>query len=198
MATHGVIDAKTWPADTTKTLNERYVTIVDFLLSAHAASLGISQVASYYGSTGTGHGYWDQSPHVSDGAFTVWAFNNATVPFYMLVSYNAVGNTQVGNSNPCAQDDRTAVNGLYFAFAQRVDGTNPWNGSTNVNGLDTKGTPVWTPGGSNLYAWPRTNSVGGSRSTNVEDAMGTGDPGTPVWTRLHFFCDENHVLSRRM
>ena len=193
MATHGVIDMRTWPANGSNVQNERYVALVDFLLSPQAASLGINQIASYYGVGGTGHGYWDQSPHVGEGAFTVWEFSAASTPFYMLLSYNSTGNTQQGNSTPCSMDNQTGYIGLYASFAMRVDGTNPWNGSININGLDTKGTPVWTAGGSTLLAWPRANSVGGSRVTNVEDCVGFTYPGN-AWGRHHFMCDENHVL----
>jgi hypothetical protein len=193
MTVHGVLDMRTWPANVNNVQNERYVALVNFLLSPQATSLGINQIASYYGVGGTGHGYWDETPHVGEGAFTVWEFSLASTPFYMMLSYNSTGNTQQGNSSPCSNDNLTTSPGVYAAFVMRVDGTNPWNGSINVNGLDTKGTPVWTAGGSTLLAWPRTNSVGGGHSTNAEDCVGFTTPAN-YWGRHHFMCDENHVL----
>lgn len=198
MTVHGIIDCYLNPSSSIETYNEAYVSTVRFLTSSFAQSIGIQLVSSYGGSGATGDDYWNGNRRYQTGAFSVWKFNNATLPFYMLMTYNVSNNAQIGNSTPCAYENAVGYSGVAFAFAQRADGGNPWNGTVLKQGADTKGNPVWTPGASTLYAWPRSNNTGGTYAvsrqgcSSIPQARSVAPNPNPG--RWHFVCDENNIL----
>jgi len=84
--------------------------------------------------------------------------------------------------------------GFHIVAACRKDGGNPWGGTTNNDGADTKGNPVWIDGGSVVFTTSRSNHntpvANGSYTSDkraivsVEDFRTTYSP-----SRLHFMGD---------
>lgn len=159
--------------------NEFFVGIVNFLDSL--TSIGVTRIASNWGvasvplNQGFGFQYWDQQFPPGSNAFGVWRFGNAAVPFNIFVTLVNVNTETVSPTtpstlsfNPSSSTNRTCV---AISIAQRLDGTNPWNGGTANAGADSKGTPFWTPGSSTLIAYPRVNSIQGASVANREAMM---------------------------
>lgn len=197
---------------------EYFVSLHNFL-SGTCSSIGVTRIASNYGSGGTGFGYWDTSPSATPGtnAWAVFRFGNAQIPFNVLiqvVNINSANVTTLGaNTNvtvPASNvGNQSTYYGVLITVAQRLDGTNPWAGGTANVGADAKATTVWTPGTSTLIAYPRTNSVGGGFATNREGCMnlnyvnlqvatgGANDQTNDIYnygTRSQFLADENNLL----
>jgi hypothetical protein len=189
------------------TSGEMYITIINTL--NRMSSLGITRIASNYGTAGTGFNYWDVGPTIGLNSWVVYRFANATIPFYMLIQCvipNTTNSTSIGT--PGAGSISTNWGGLTsygvaFAVSMRLDGLSPWNGTTNNNGIDTKGTPVWIPGASTLCAFPRVNSVGGTYATNreaitpiIDQSISTGQPypSSAYNQRMNIIVDENNFL----
>lgn len=216
MTTKGKIEVRINPG--IRATGEYFVSLHNFL-SGTCSSIGVTRIASNYGSGGTGFGYWDTSPSATPGtnSWAVFRFGNAQIPFNVLiqvVNINSSNGTTLGaNTNVTVVPNSVASNttnyGVLITVAQRLDGTNPWAGGTANVGADAKATTVWTAGTSTLIAYPRTNSVGGSFATNREGCMvlnevnlsnwglGVNDLNNDIYTygtRSHFLADENNLL----
>lgn len=104
------------------------------------------------------------------------------------------------------QGSSAAINVIAHACAVGIGGTggstlsvsngygNPWKGTSNNNGADTKGSTVWgTPsGGTSAYIWPRSNDGFGSFSALAQNMT----PVTPQYgsqnsTRFHILADDD-------
>lgn len=105
-------------------------------------------------------------------------------------SFNAGIGTAPGNPGQIYGAGGT---GIGFSIAYRDDGTNPWNGTTNANGLDTKGTPVWTTGSSVLHVLPRSNNTGGNHATNKQNLVGFPSV-VSAGDRYHLLADRDSFL----
>lgn len=147
-----------------------------------------TDMAKFVGSnilTKTGHGFerWDD-PDLASGnnAWAVFEFSSSTSKFWVLVQYSG---TSVGMSNrtfgqapgnpaytahyeykwdggfsdpdmlqtPWKNQCAVAVSVAYMP-----NGTSPWNGTSNDDGLDTKGSLVWK---ADAVKFPRGNDKGG-------------------------------------
>lgn len=186
---------------------------------ALSGSNGVTKIAFNKGLNGNvGMGLWDSAVPFTDNAFAVFRFGNAIIPFYIMIQVvwqgtntfgAAPGNPGLiyGNSYPWdITNNATQGGGVGIQYAQRLDGGNPWAGTQNNDGNDTKGTPVWSPGGSVLAVWPRNNSVGGNYVTNKENCFAflTGRNDSTSWFtsanpntnnvgfKVHFIADENN------
>lgn len=125
-----------------------------------------TRIASQKGTTviGTGalEGYHSDANASGDNAFAVYRWDRADgKKLYILVQWNYNSSMGASPGNPATPNQ---VNfGVGIQFAMRLDGGNPWNGTSNNDLLDTKNaTNVWVAGGSTLVVWPRTNGPGGS------------------------------------
>ena len=162
------------------TAQSAFVNIYSFL-NNNTGTLGIRRLAYHTGSKGTGMAdtrgmnFYDQANPAGENAWACFGFMSASVPWYVLVQWT--GGTAIGTApgSPALFESSAATTHMFaVAFAQRVDGGNPWNGSSGSNGIDTKGTPVWHPGTSSLVVHPRSNDAvrGGSHGTSRQNLMG--------------------------
>lgn len=210
MTVHGSIDHRILGGGNVNTsipVSEAFSALCNFLTSSWAVAAGVERIAYNIGSGGLGLGWWDMPDAVGNNAWAVYRFASASFPFYLLTQYSngsfATGSGSPGvlmGSNTSWQ--ATDAGGIGFAVAVREDGGNPWNGTTNNNGSDTKGTPVWTGGPSRLFAFPRSNNTGGSHATNKENCIGflynkTNDVNSIKYSgaRVHYLLDEDNFLA---
>lgn len=125
--------------------------------------------ASYYGNGGTGFDVTGGANPSGDNAWFMWEWNYTTSrqgrPVFGLAQW-AYNETLGTNGAPAACGLDNA--GLFVSFSAADGGGWTWTGSTNNNGADTKGTPVWDAGIQNLLVFPRANSAGGAYAANRE------------------------------
>lgn len=190
-----------------RVFNEAFVNLHDFL-SSTCAPLGVTRIACSSGSLGLGMSYWDTLSSASNNAWATFRFGSATTPFYVLIQYTESASLGASPGNPGLSDAGASdTYRLAVQVAMREDGGVAWNGTTNNNNTDTKGTPVWTAGGSRLHVFPRSNAPTGShvssmqnmhsfmRSTglfSVSDLFNMSEGGTGAVT--HWYADENNLL----
>jgi hypothetical protein len=188
-------------------VQEAFKTLFDFL----SASASWTRIAYFFGTTGgsiagatAGSDYWDGATPFMRHAFAVFEATNGTPkPWYLLIEFidgsaDAVpGGTIAGGSSGTPY----AGIGVQMACAVGAGGTpaNPWNGTTNNNGTDTKGTPWWVApgGGGKLYCFPRCNSAGGGAATNANDlawAYKTHYYSLATQTRFHIVTDDDCIV----
>lgn len=153
-------------------IQSTFISLYRFLLHA-SASLGISRLAYNTGSSLTGApliramNYYDETLPAGGNAFAAFRFNNATLPFDMLIqlasSDAALGAGPGGpaTGSGLAQGSSQTQRAIFYSFCQRLDGVTGWNGTTLNDGNDRKGNPVWNTG-SNVPTLlvPRSNSNG--------------------------------------
>lgn len=176
---------------------ENYVAWVNFI--RHCASNGLcTVVASQYGSGGTGEDFHDQANPAGENAFIYAEWDAGVLRFGVLVQWADSSSFGASPGNPGLLDASSTVDGVGFQMAFREDGTSPWNGTTNDNGADSKGTPVWTPGGSTVHVFPRSNNPGppaGSHNTNKENCTRGGDDlAVANFSRAHWVANEDGIF----
>lgn len=157
-----------------------YVNIFRFL-STLTGSGEVSRIAYNIGhvnsgALGNGLDFWGTPNQCGGNAWSVWRFNsgsNRAFDFYVLFQH-AGGNQTAALGNTSASygfipvADATYPNTYRGMFAYQVVASvnpttgiasNPWNGTTNNNGADAKGTPTWVTGsvGHDLYVVPANN-----------------------------------------
>jgi len=164
-----------------------------------------TRVALNWGSGGTGTDFWDGANPFGSNAFAVYCFPPSPQrlwSWYILIQWSAGATFGSAPGNPGLTDGGTGggVSNIAFAVAAALDSgdnpANPWNGTSNFDGADTKGATVWAaPGGGTLYVMPRSNDVGGSHATNKENCGPILLTGTTVDQRLHFAADEDSFWS---
>jgi|SRR5579885_3623928 len=177
------------------------------------------------GSSGTGTGFYDQANSFGFNAFFVVRSNATTVrPFdvYHLFQWSGAPNTGgqsmgtapgapalvVGSTQPINNNQTF----MAYAAAIGVGGTggstgspnngNPWKGTQNGNGADTKPAtgPIWgapTGGGTGVMIWPRSNNNVGSHRNQTQNMCAWGpsfssDANFP--TRLHIVGDDDSFV----
>ena len=215
MTVHGTIECRIPPgmysasAGTSNAVNEFFISLYNAF--NNLSSIGVTRIAYNKGNAGTGMTYWDQGSPPGNGAWALFRFGNATIPFYVLIqganltSYEAFTYASYAGCTPCVGVHNNYTTGYYnnvsIAVAMRADGTSPWGGTTVNTGTDTKSSPVWTPGSSTLAVFPRSDSVGGSQATNKEAvsclsfASSIANVTNPnLGCRLHVLADENNFL----
>src|SRR5579884_134895 len=154
------------------------------------------------GSSGTGTGFYDQANSFGYNAFFVVRSNATTTrPYdvYHMFQWSGAPN-QGGQSFGTAPGAPALVNGssqpvdgnhtfMGYAAAIGIGGTgesslspnngNPWKGTTNNNGADTKPStgPIWgapAGGGTGVIIWPRSNSNYGSHRQQTQNMGAVG------------------------
>ena len=118
--------------------------------TASLALPGVTGSANASGENAWGVWRWDKPDGSKVYIYMTWCWSN---------NFNTGGAVPTGGG--------IATFGVGIQFAQRSDNGNPWAGTTNNNGADTKANPVWTAGGggASLCVWPRANGPGGSGAT---------------------------------
>ena len=119
-----------------------------------------------------------------NGAFSVWRWNTSSLrnwEWYMLIQNSIFGGiTSSAEPGQINSFDVGGVSATGIAAAVGIqhetgsyDFFNPWNGTTNLNGTDSKGNPVWSSGSADsskdihVGALPRAN-ISGSRYAGDE------------------------------
>lgn len=146
--------------------------------------------ASNYGNGASGFDYHDGANPAGENAWAVFKFlasasSIRTTDFYVLIQWATNSSFGASPGNPGSIENATG-DGVGIIMAYREDNGDPWNGTTNANGADTKGTPVWT--GTGLHVLTKYNETG-ARSTNKEDLVQLWDLGAASSTRVHMCGD---------
>lgn len=182
-------------------IQETYVSLINFFDTL--TPIGVERIACNYGKaksswgssspynygvTGTGLDYWDKTDSAGPNSWVVYRWNNATVPFYMIMQWSFKYNGEPfgnapGDPGQASHSIGGSQGGIGVQFVYRADGTNPWNGTMNNDGSDTKGSVCWisSPGDNNLYIFSRTNSINGTE---------------PYATTKNYFMSFYHHVSR--
>ena len=153
------------------------------------ADPNMNRIASNYGSGGAGFDYSTGANPPGENAYGVWTKTSSAGTYYVLLqySYNNVFGTAPGNPGDVPQDY-----GVGIQIAYDTTGSTPWNGTTNNNGLDVKGTPVWVANGGNLVVLPRANGTTGTFATNKEAAAQIYAFGS-INNRFHVISDDDYI-----
>lgn len=181
----------------------------------------MTRIAYNVGSGGTGTDMWDGANPWGNHCWAVWQWGTSaarTYPIYVLMQCESGGgatNQAVGVApgDPASHSGNstgTSYSHLMINFAIGVGGDeNPWNGTTNDDGTDTKGGSaampvgndgngaVWrTPvGGSNLICYPRSNSAGGTYNPgNMRMMLPAVNDSNPAATRFHIIMDDDNLF----
>jgi hypothetical protein len=148
-------------------------------------------LASYYGFGGTGFDLTGGANPSGENAWFMWEWPSTVTshgkPVLGLCQWCYAEALGV-HGGPAAGYGNV---GVFLAFACSDGGGFPWTGTTNNNGADTKGTPVWDGGVQNLVPFPRINSYGGTYATNREGMspiIGFASP-----SRASFYVEENEL-----
>jgi hypothetical protein len=192
---HGLVNARILAARINDDANRDAFAIVAAFLDHLATAPGGSyttRIASYWGSGGTGFDRTGGSNPSGENAFGVWRLNTSAArtgggsalgAMYIFVAWADVSAPSGWLINSGTADGV----GIVVAFLE--DGNSPWNGTTNDNGADTKGTPLWVPGGSTLHVLERSCNAGGDDATNRENTRpAIQDKGSAVTTDHHVHC----------
>lgn len=177
------------------------------LLNSLTASGKVTRIAYNTGSNGSGTGYWDDPNPFGNNAWYCYRFNSSSVrtwDWYLLVQ-NASGSGNFGDSpgnpglsNGIAQIQSYNEGTIAMAAAAMVTtggvSVSPWNGTTNNNGEDNKGDPVWNSGsvGDVLRVLPRSNNSGGSHDASRENmAELFNSRSSTLSVRFHILIDDD-------
>jgi hypothetical protein len=169
--------------------------IFDFMQQMVTAGYA-TRIALQYGSTsytpgvlntwGTGTDFYDGATPFGEGAFAVYRMNGFTsgntssarngtdlpdFDYYILIQWYDYYTWGTAPGGPAEMDSGTGSDGVGYQLAVREDGASPWNGTTNNDGTDTKGDPVWADGGSTAHVLPYENGPGKNNGTSRESCM---------------------------
>jgi hypothetical protein len=166
-------------------------------LEALAEDGAATRIALQYGDSSSGPGYSNDATSFGSGAFACYRLNRNTTtgsPIYILIQvHTSTFGSGVGSPG-LLQGSTTSGNGL--AAAVRTDGSSPWNGTTNNDGTDTKGDPVWVTGsnGDGLI-FPASNSLSGSHVTSKQNMVAIPvNVGGNANVRYHITGDEDSLV----
>lgn len=166
--------------------NERFKNMFDLLNTATGSGI-ITRIAHNTGSnagTGTGTGYWDQANTFGSNAWALFRFDSTadrSWDWYMLIQLaSGSGNFGDAPGNPGLINGVAEILGsnegsIGIAAAVMVNSAgssvSPWNGTTNDDGNDNKGDPVWdtVSAGDVLNILPRSNSPDGDHASSREN-----------------------------
>jgi len=175
-----------------------FVNVYDFM-QRHVTVGNAALHASNFGSGGTGFDYHDGANPAGENAWAVFRFlasasSIRTTDFYVLIQW--AENSAIGASpgDPGSFENGTFTDGIGIMMAYREDGGDPWNGTTNANGADTKGTPVWT--GTGLHVMSEYNETG-ARSADKEDLSLLLDTSSSTSVRFHCCGDADGMWFAR-
>lgn len=155
--------------------SDSYVGIWNLMTRA-ADDNAVSRIAYWTGSTnaaGSGSDYWNTADSVGRYAWSVWRFNtHAQRPwdFYILFQWDEQASqalTAPVSHSLTGSGVGTFAGVVFMQLAisynpTTLSSSNPWNGTTNNDGTDTKGTgstPHWVTGsaGDRLVVFPERN-----------------------------------------
>lgn len=167
-----------------------------FRFLRHCASNGLCTiVASQW--NGSGENFHDEANPLGENAFIYAEFDVGVKLFGILIQWADSDNFGTAPGNPGLLQGSASNDGVGIQFAIREDGTSPWAGTTGDTGANTKGTPVWTPGGSVVHVFPRSNNPGpplGSHNTNKENMCLVGQDDTTGFNRAHWVANEDGIF----
>lgn len=186
----GILDTKLSVTNNPNSQNEQFKILFSFFERMVAVG-NCTRVALQWGIAATGADWWDGANPFKTNAFAVYEFSSATPKFTVLIQYGTyAGGGYVGQGvgAPGQLDGSASSYGCGIALALCEDGSSPWAGTTDDDGADTKGDPVWTAGGSTLYVVDRSCSsiaAAGSFVAKKENLL-TALPGTYSYrSRMH-------------
>lgn len=181
----------TTPTTYEQHFNIAFKNIYDTMVAHPSASI----VSLYYGNAGTGTDYYDGVSPFLNGAFFVVkmpANVNRDYDYYWMCQYKATA-AATGNALPFLINNGTNT-GIGFAICAVSGSTeNPWNGTLNNDGTDSKGSPVWAATTGSLILIPASNNTGNTHGTNKENCIGVTNAATTTIVS-HFVCDNDHVF----
>lgn len=181
---------------------ELFTTIFKFFNGPLRSASYVEPVALNTGSSGTGTNFHDETNPFGENAFFCFRFvtgsisgsqSKRTANLYVLFQWADTVAFGTAPGNPGLLVGSNA-DGIGMSAAFRADGGNPWNGTTNFNGNDTKGGLVWNSGSSTVYAFPRSNADGGTHAANKHNMMRLGDIGNSVSNRWHMVADRDNFI----
>lgn len=179
---------------TTPQLNQEHA-VNWFRFLRHCASNGLCTiVASQW--NGSGEDFHDEANPLGENAFIYAEFDVGVKLFGILVQWVGSVNFGTAPGNPGLLQGSSWNRGVGIQFAIREDGTSPWAGTTGDTGANTKGATVWTPGGSVVHVFPRSNNPGppiGDHDTNKENMCSVGDD-TSGFNRVHWVANEDGIF----
>lgn len=205
---HGVVDCVLTSTPTKEITHSMFKSLFDLLNSMTGSGI-VTRIAYNTGSNGTGTGYYDEPSPFGNNAWYCYRFNASasslrTADWYLLVQ-NASGSGNFGDApgdpglvNASSEGQSSNEGTLAFAAAGMVTAAganaNPWNGTTNNDGTDSKGDPVWNSGSVDdvLSVLPRSNNNGGSHDSsreNMAEAYNSTQGSADV--RFHFIADND-------
>jgi len=161
-------------ADAIEHFENMFIATHKFMISANAAALGISLVASNFGN-GTSTCDYRVNSHTGSLGNTAWAvykFDSASTRFYLLTYFQKFLASDASRDFEFDHERSRTITifegnsvtlrpGFGISVAMREDGNSPWNGTTNADGTDTVGSARWTAGGSKLAIFPISNGFRG-------------------------------------
>jgi hypothetical protein len=170
---------------------EQFVMLFTFM-EAMVTAGHCTRIALQWGNGGTGTDFWDGANPFGENAFAVYTWGaGAGTARDVLIQWAAADDFGIAPGNPGTLNGVAAADGVGIAMATREDGASPWAGTTNNDGNDIKGTPVWTPAGSAVHVIEQTNSVG-SHATNKENCYRTA-LAAPNAMRMHIVGDADNI-----
>lgn len=187
-------------------IQEQFTNLFRFLNGPLRSGSYVDLVALQYGSNpagspAAGSNYHNERNPFGDNAFACFRWRSGSVgadgpsrrrarDFYMLCQWSW-GTFGASPGNP--GKIYAGSPGLGLAIAWRDDGVSAWNGTSNADGTDTKGSVVWTSGSSVVHVLPRSNNAGGSHNLLKENTVGFPQSTTNP-TRYHFLADRDGLL----
>ncbi len=205
--THGRIDCHSDAGNNWRNVQEAYKGLFDFMSGLASWTRKSYFVGDTGGNVPAGSGrgtdFWDGTNPMGRNAWAMFEATSATNKFYVLIQYQDGSSETVGgggNLNGVSSiGTRTAI-GIQMAAAVTSGGAdaNPFQGTMNNDGADTKTSSWWAaPGGGKLYVFPRNNSAGGGYATNHNNLADAWSHGTSTNNngplRYHFAADNDHL-----
>lgn len=193
-------------------VNELFKNVTD-TLNLLTASNTVTRIAFNTGSNaggGNGQGFHNEFNHWGRNGWACYRFNSTetrTWDWYLLLQFtsqsgnfgDAPGNP--GLANGVAEPQNTNEGTMAVAAAAMVNSAgssvNPWNGTTNNDGNDSKGDPVWATGsaGDRLFVLPRSNSDDGNFAASRENMARTfNSTGTTNDMYYHVVASEDGIV----
>lgn len=180
-----------------------------FIRSCAAAGL-CSVVASNFGTgpspEGDGENYFDGGNLAGGGGSAVdaecigenaWIYSewdHGTHIMGVLIQWSRGDAFGGGGGAPGILNGSGGARGVGWAMGVREDGASPWNGTTNDDGADTKGDPVWTAGAT-THVLPMSNSPGYSHASSRENMSELFSQSTLTTRyRCHLAANETTIL----
>lgn len=162
---------------------------------------GICQEIARYSSSGSGTNYPNNASPFGIRSWCVFKFPstaNRDFSFYIhahVGPYPAFGDT---NHSGLCDGGNNSYEMFGIQLARGIGSENTiWNGTTNANGSDTKGSnPYWKvpDGGTRTVVLPRNNETDGSYATNKNNFSSVINTDASIQQRMHFLTDGDAVV----